>query len=286
MRNVSLRRGPIVVALGVFVCSLLLSACSSSETSTLALRAVPTATQAYRAPVVVTATPTASPTPPPVSSPTAVPTLAVASHPVPAPPTVPPPPGPDPIGGVPGISGQLILVSLTQQWLWAYQDRQLLYDTPVTTGMPELATPSGIYNVQFKVTNITFISPWPQGSPYYYAPEHIDYALYFLDDGYYIHDAPWRHQFGPGTNYPHTDADGTQETGSHGCVNVPFGAGAWLYQWARPGAVVDIVGTTPTAPPPTPVPPTPTAVPTTPTPTPVPPTPTPTPVPPTPTSTP
>ena len=45
---------------------------------------------------------------------------------------------PLPVGGVPALSGQLILVSESQQWLWVYQDRQLVYATPITTGRPDL----------------------------------------------------------------------------------------------------------------------------------------------------
>jgi lipoprotein-anchoring transpeptidase ErfK/SrfK len=157
----------------------------------------------------------------------------------------------------------------------------LYYDTPVTSGMPQLPTPDGTFYIQFKETNVTFYSPWPPGSPYYYSPEHINYALNFAAGGYFIHDAPWRHLFGPGTNYPHTDPDGTKETGSHGCVNVPTPAGRWLYNWAWNGATVVIYGTAPTGPPPSPKPtPTPTQPPTsvpTPTPTPTQPAPTPTP---------
>jgi len=146
---------------------------------------------------------------------------------------------------VPDISGQLILVSIDQQWLWAYQDRQLVFNTPVTTGRPELPTPDGTYAVFNKLSNVTFISAWPPGSPYYYAPEHVNYALYFLFDGYFLHDAPWRPVFGPGTELPHTNPDGTVVTGSHGCVEMPTSAGAWIYNWANIGATIDIFGTTP-----------------------------------------
>jgi len=198
------------------------------------------ATVAHQAPKVVRSTPTAPP-------PTPVPTAPGATPP-------PPPPGPAPIGGVPGIGGQLILVSLSQQWLWAYNYGTLLYDTPVTTGMPQLATPDGVYHVQFKEYDVTFYSPWPPGSPYYYSPVHVNYAMYFADYGYYVHDAPWRQVFGPGSNYPHTLPNGTTETGSHGCVNVPTPAGAWLYNWANNGATVDIYGTAPTGPAATPTP--------------------------------
>jgi lipoprotein-anchoring transpeptidase ErfK/SrfK len=162
---------------------------------------------------------------------------------------VPPPPGvgpliyagsPQPAGGTPSGAGKVILVSIAQQWAWGYQDGNLMLASPVTTGMPALPTPTGTFSVFWKVENTTFISPWPQGSPYYYSPEHVNYALEFRGGGFYLHDAPWRHCFGPGTNVPHTCPDGTQETGSHACVNMPTPAGAWLYAWAPYGTTVII----------------------------------------------
>ncbi len=140
------------------------------------------------------------------------------------------------------LPGKVILVDLSRQWLWAYEDGNPVFDTPVTTGQPGLETPTGDYTVLSKITDTWFTSAWPPSSPYYFAPELVHYGLYFLDGGFYIHDASWRHKFGPGTNVPHTDPDGTHETGSHGCVEVPTPAGAWLYQWAPAGTVIRIVG--------------------------------------------
>lgn len=149
---------------------------------------------------------------------------------------------PAPDVGVPNIGGQVILVSISQQWLWAYQDRRLVIATPVTTGMPQLPTPRGTFHIMGKESDVMFYSPWPYGSPFYYSPEHINYAMLFRSGGFYLHDAPWRHAFGPGTNVPHTDPDGTYETGSHGCVNMPTPAAAALYGWVYNGATVIIVG--------------------------------------------
>ena len=253
------------ICIGIFV----MSGCGAATSHPIAQHptAIPTVT--YLPPTVIPDTPapaTVSPaTPTPVSSSLPAPT----QHPSSATPTPHPtatPSIPQPPGGIPNISGQVIFVSIDHQWLWAYQNKQLVYNTPVTTGRPELPTPSGIYPMQYKTSNITFISPWPVSSPYYYSPEHIDYAFYFLYDGYYIHDAPWRTNFGPGTELPHAGAGGTQETGSHGCVEVPVSAGTWLYSWAQNGLTVDIVGTTPApiaTPTPTTMPATPTLVPTT-----------------------
>lgn len=148
---------------------------------------------------------------------------------------------PLPPGGAPNIGGQVVLVSLSQQWLWAFSNRQLVFSTPVTTGRPELPTPTGIFTIYQKAEDTMFYSPWPPGSPYYYSPEHVNYAMLFRKGGFYIHDAPWHSDFGPGTNVPHIGPNGEAETGSHGCVEVPTSAGAWLYAWAPSGTTVDIV---------------------------------------------
>lgn len=242
---------------------------ASSGTSTLA--AVPPTTIAtvpYLPPTVVARhhTPTPRPTPRATAIPAATALPAATATPYVVPTATPPPAGPTPYGGVPALSGQLILVSLAQQWMWVYQNRHLLYDTPITSGMPELPTPTGIYQVQEILDDVYFNSAWPPGSPYYYPPEYVNHAFYFLAVGYYLHDAPWRRYFGPGTNYPHTNPNGTKETGSHGCVEMPVAASDWLRSFANVGATIDIYGATPQPPA------TPTAPPTLPTPTAVPPT--------------
>ncbi|HEY8324170.1 MAG TPA: L,D-transpeptidase [Ktedonobacterales bacterium] len=145
-----------------------------------------------------------------------------------------------PVSPTINVVGQLVLVSISKQWLWAYQDGQLVLSSAVTTGMPQLPTPTGTYHIMMKESNVWFYSPWPVGSPYYYTPEYVPFAMLFRSGGFYLHAAPWRHAFGPGTNVPHTDPDGTQETGSHGCVNLPTSAAGALYGWIGIGATVII----------------------------------------------
>jgi L,D-transpeptidase-like protein len=143
---------------------------------------------------------------------------------------------------IPTQHGKVILVSVSQQWLWAFEDGQLVFATPVATGREHLRTPTGIYQVMSKSADIVFHSPWPVGSPYYYTPEHINYALLFRTGGFYIHDAPWREVFGPGSESLHFTPSGAVEDGSHGCVNVPTIAGDWLYHWAQLGTTIQITG--------------------------------------------
>ncbi|HEX6800476.1 MAG TPA: L,D-transpeptidase family protein [Ktedonobacterales bacterium] len=139
-------------------------------------------------------------------------------------------------------SGQYIVVSETDQWLWAYQNGTPIFNTPVVTGRPGLDTPTGIFSVMEKDYGITMISPWPQGSPYYYLPTYIDYAMLFDTGGYFLHDAWWRSDFGPGNNVPHIGPTGEYETGSHGCVQMPKPAAYWLITWVNVGTPVRVDG--------------------------------------------
>lgn len=138
-------------------------------------------------------------------------------------------------------TGQYVLVSIAKQWLWAFNNGQLYMQSPVTTGMPQLPTWRGTFHIFLKETNVWFYSYYPPGTIGYYTPEFIPYAMEYDTGGYYLHAAPWRHQFGPGTNVPHCDADGTWETGSHGCVNLPTAAAGQLYAWIHYSTTVRIV---------------------------------------------
>jgi len=124
-----------------------------------------------------------------------------------------------------------IVVSLAQQRLWALDGDNVLLTTLVTTGGPELPTPTGDYQIIDRESPFTFHSPFPVGSPFWYAPSPTNFALLFQANGYFIHDAPWRNVYGPGSN----TTDGTpggDYTGTHGCVNTPYDAMSWLFNWA------------------------------------------------------
>lgn len=138
-------------------------------------------------------------------------------------------------------SGKQIVVSLSQQKMTVYDNGKVVYTSLVTTGMPALRTPTGTFTIFRKISNVTFYSPWPKGSPYYYSPEHVDYALQITTGGIYLHDSPWRSVYGPGTENPHRDPRFGEETGSHGCVNMSYAASLWLYKWAPTGTRVKIV---------------------------------------------
>lgn len=137
-------------------------------------------------------------------------------------------------------AGKAIVVNLSGQWLHAYENGKQVYDTAVTTGRPELPTPVGTFSVFSKQSPLTFRSPWPEGSPHWYPPTPASYGLEWAAGGFFLHDAPWRSVFGPGTNTMHGDPQFGPNTGSHGCISMTTGAAAWLYNWAPIGTTVQI----------------------------------------------
>ncbi|HLZ62195.1 MAG TPA: L,D-transpeptidase [Ktedonosporobacter sp.] len=137
-------------------------------------------------------------------------------------------------------NGKVIVVSLSKQWLYAYQDGTEVYNAAVLTGRPALPTPTGTYHVFAKLSPTTFYSPFPPGSPYWYPPTYINYALEWKAGGYFLHDSWWHSVYGPGTNGWHYDPVDGWQWGSHGCVSMPVTAAAWLYSWAPIGTTVQI----------------------------------------------
>lgn len=135
------------------------------------------------------------------------------------------------------VMDKRIVVSLTKQRLWAYSGSHLLLTSLVTTGNKALPTPPGIFTILSKYHPFTFRSPFPKSSPYWYPPSPVKYAMLFRAGGYYIHDAPWRSNFGPGSN-AQTGTPGQNYTGTHGCVNVPPNVAYRLFYWAPDGTPV------------------------------------------------
>jgi hypothetical protein len=143
-------------------------------------------------------------------------------------------------GGNPSPHGKEILISLSHQWMYVYQNGKEVFNSPVTSGRPELSTPPGTYHVLVKQHPTVFYSPWPYGSPYWYPPTNITYALEFDSIGLFLHDSYWRSVYGPGTNVWHHDPVDGWMSGTHGCVTMPLKAVTWLYNWAPVGTLVQI----------------------------------------------
>ncbi len=130
------------------------------------------------------------------------------------------------------VSGQIIAVSMVEQAMRVYQNGKLVKAFYVTTGRVERPSLPGYWTVQDRKSPDVFHSTEPKGSTYWYPDTPIQYAILYHWGGFFLHDAWWRQDFGPGTQFPHTDSGGTgfwNFDGSHGCINMRTQDAAWLY---------------------------------------------------------
>ena len=129
-------------------------------------------------------------------------------------------------------TGKVIVVSIAREEMMALQDGVVVLDSMVTTGRPSMPTVTGEFHILNKHSPYC-MSSW-QGNPYPWAGcAKMNWAMEFESSGYFIHDAPWRYTYGPGTN--------TEANGTHGCVNVPHDQMGWLYPWTDVGTTVIIL---------------------------------------------
>lgn len=113
-------------------------------------------------------------------------------------------------------NGKLIIVILSEQKVYVYQNGALLKTFIVSTGVPQHPTVTGHYKIYVKYTSATMSG---EG---YYLP-NVPWVMYFYQ-GYSFHGTYWHHNFG----HPM----------SHGCVNMYTPDAQWLFNWANVGTSV------------------------------------------------
>ena len=119
-----------------------------------------------------------------------------------------------------------IEINLSSQRLWAYENGQVVYVSPITSGATGagLGTVTGLFSIYYKTTN-TYLNGRSYGYNY---NVHVNYWMPFYL-GYGLHDAAWRSSFG-GSDYYYG--------GSHGCVNLPDATASFIYDWSEVGTPV------------------------------------------------
>ncbi len=118
----------------------------------------------------------------------------------------------------PCTSGKCILVIISRQMTYAFQDGRLMNATAVSTGVAGHNTPRGTFRVYGKTAK------QKMSGPGYYLP-NVPWILWWSGD-YSIHGTYWHHNFG----HPM----------SHGCVNMPTPTAHWYFDWAPVGTPVII----------------------------------------------
>lgn len=126
----------------------------------------------------------------------------------------------------------VLMISLAEQVMRVYEQGNLVRAFDVTTGRFERPSLPGVWSSLNRQSPTIFVSGDPRGSPYWFPPTNINYAILYHLGGFFVHDAPWRGTFGPGTQFPHQDAYGNTAynfDGSHGCINLSESDASWVY---------------------------------------------------------
>jgi hypothetical protein len=110
-----------------------------------------------------------------------------------------------------------IRVDLGRQTLTAYEGESPVFATLISSGLPEHATPAGIYRLHAKHVTTTMADDLAADGPY--SIEDVPWTMYFLGS-YALHAAFWHDRFG--------------QQRSHGCVNLAPRDARWLFFWTLP----------------------------------------------------
>jgi hypothetical protein len=135
-----------------------------------------------------------------------------------------------------GLPAKSVIVSFTDQHVWAFEGPKLVMDNAVTTGIRgigDFGTDFGPMKILHKDHPWKFQSPWPKGSPHWYPDTVVQWTAFFTSTGEAFHDASWQPDstLGPGSQY-------TQGLQSHGCIHLPADKAEWMYNWAAIGMPV------------------------------------------------
>ncbi|MFA6132069.1 MAG: L,D-transpeptidase family protein [Patescibacteria group bacterium] len=120
---------------------------------------------------------------------------------------------------------QYILVDLSEQRLYAYENGVLTNTFLVSTAKYPFVTPAGIHSVLAKKPIVDYTWSYGEGNPNNYSLGPTPWNLNFYGH-FYIHYAFWHNNFG----HPM----------SHGCINVNLTNIKWLYDWANVGIPVEV----------------------------------------------
>lgn len=139
-------------------------------------------------------------------------------------------PSPDVLLPLPVVENKRIVVSLSQQRMWAYENGALKWQWPVSTGISSSPTAPGVFQVQTHETN-AYASNWNLWMPYFMGIYRPVPTSDFMNG---FHGFPTR----GGSTLLWTDDLGHPVT--YGCILISTDNAVALYNWAEAGVVVEV----------------------------------------------
>lgn len=139
-------------------------------------------------------------------------------------------PSPDGLLPLPVVKEKRLVVSLSEQRMWAYERGELKWEWPVSTGIASSPTAPGIFQVQSHQTN-AYAASWNLWMPDFIGIYRPVPTADFMNG---FHGFPSRH----GSTLLWTDDIGHPVT--YGCILVDSKNSGDLFEWAEAGVVVEI----------------------------------------------
>ena len=123
--------------------------------------------------------------------------------------------------GVNDLGNTYIEVDLTEQYMWYYQNGNIIFQSEIVSGLPgdpDRKTPPGIFTLNSKSSPSVLRGEMTANGTYSYE-QPVTYWMPF-NGGIGFHDADWQPYFG---------GDRYLTGGSHGCINLPPENAGQLY---------------------------------------------------------
>jgi lipoprotein-anchoring transpeptidase ErfK/SrfK len=139
-------------------------------------------------------------------------------------------PSPDILVPLPPVPHKRIVVSRSQQHLWAYENGQVVFDWVISTGLPTSPTALGVFQVQTRDLN-AYAQQWNLYMPYFMGFYHPGPGVDVWNG---FHGFPTR-----GGGYLLWTGDLGRPV-TYGCVLLSLENAAALYAWAEDGVIVEV----------------------------------------------
>jgi lipoprotein-anchoring transpeptidase ErfK/SrfK len=139
-------------------------------------------------------------------------------------------PSPDELLPLPVVGNKRIIVSISQQRMWAYENGQEKWAWLASTGIDESPTAPGIFQIQSHETN-AYAGNWDLWMPNFMGIYRPVPTSDFMNG---FHGFPTR----DGANLLWTGNLGQKVT--YGCILISNTNAVQLYEWAEPGVVVEV----------------------------------------------
>ncbi len=140
-------------------------------------------------------------------------------------------PSPDALLPYPVIDGKRVVVSISQQRAWVYENGALKWEWPASTGIASSPTAPGVFQIQTHERN-AYAANWDLWMPNFMGIYQPAPNVEFMNG---FHGFPTR----DGANLLWTNNLGTPVT--YGCILLSNENAAQLYEWAEQGVIVEIL---------------------------------------------